>query len=91
MEVIRTELKKVSVGWPSFGILSQFQLYIHLYSVSGTESLLQSNALKKLQVKNPVEHNDSHSVWKVTMSRLSPVWHLLSFGIIPDPIAFSPS
>lgn len=51
MEVIRTELKKVSVGWPSFGILSQFQLYIHLYSVSGTESLLQSNALKKLLVK----------------------------------------
>lgn len=64
---------------------------IYFLSESGTESLLQSNALKKLLVKNSVEHDDSHSVWKVAMNRLSPVWHLLSFGIIPDPIAFLPA
>lgn len=64
---------------------------ISFLSVSTTESLLQSNALKKLLVKNSVEHDDSHSVWKVTMNRFSPVWHLLSFGIIPDLTAFSPA
>lgn len=59
--------------------------------MSGTESWLQSNALKKLLVKNSVEHDDSHSVWKVTRNRLSPVWHLSPFGVIRDPIAFSPA
>lgn len=64
---------------------------IYFQSMSCTESLLQSSALKQLLVKNFVEHDDSHSVWKVAMNRLSPVWHLLSFGIIPDPTAFSPA
>lgn len=60
-------------------------------SMSGTESLPQSNTLKKLLKKNSAEHDNSHSVWKVTKNRSSPVWHLLSFGIIPEPIAFSPA
>lgn len=83
MEVTRTELKKVSVPIAILqNPLTVSAIHTFIFCLSGTESRLQSNALKKLLVKNSVEHDDSHSVWKVTRNRLSPVWHLSPFGVI---------
>lgn len=60
--------------------------------MSRTELLLLTEVPKQLLVKKAVEHNGPHSGWKVAMNRwITPVWHLLSLGLIPDPIAFSPA
>lgn len=65
---------------------------IHLLSMSCAELMLLSNVPKQLLVKKSVEHGGPHSGWKVAMNRrITPVWHLLTLGLIPDPIAFSPA